>query len=233
MVAGGAILLVLASALGIRASRRSDTAQFTTEGVKSRLRSVRATPFWRRYRFSLFSKGRPRRIEGALSGDIDGRPAWVARYSHHHWAPPLFTARRNFVIAIVDVASEIPAVSVEPQTMWGDLTYGVGMSLYTTESDEFNLLFHVSTESEQAGSWLLNPKVIAWLVDKARGYGFELNNQGVLCYVESEIDTPEPRVIVSMARDFLDTLPDELISRYGFEQKDRSRQPASDGRAAR
>jgi len=164
------------------------------------------------FRGEPFDRGTSRDVQDLLSGTLAGRPALIAQFSWYY-APDLPQAQsvgssglKSGVCAavIVELPIAVPALSVR-RTAATDVVRGGDISF---ESGRFNDAFRVDGEQEKFAYDVVNPRMMAFLLDDPRPYSFRLDGPMLVVWSDGKVDAAtELGELAGYALEVLDLVP--------------------------
>ncbi len=159
-----------------------------------------------------FNRGTSHDVQDLLSGTLAGRPALIAQFSWYY-APDLPQASsvgssglKSGVCAavIVELPIAVPALSVR-RTAAADVVRGGDISF---ESERFNSAYRVESAEKKFAYDVVNPRLMAFLLDDPRPYSFRLDGPMLVVWRDGKVDAAnELGELAGFALEVLELIP--------------------------
>jgi hypothetical protein len=170
------------------------------------------------YPFHLFRLGDGRGCENVLSGTWQGLPVREADYWYFTESTDSKGHRsksyRHFSIAVVDLACNLPPVTVDRENLMTKLTGHLGFHDLEFESEAFNRMYHVGAVHREFAYQLLDARMIRWMESLGGQFGFEVSGPNLLVWSAPRRPT-ELIPLLGSARMFCDHIPRLVWNEYG------------------
>ena len=218
MFAGFAVLAGVLIAVGIwraRKRREAMTALARRLGLAFYPSDPWNLPVWYG-RLELFGRGRSRRAENVMSGEIDGRTvvAFDYRYTtgsgknkHTHY----------FQVVVWLLPIQAPGLRLRPENLLDRVASWVGWDDIDFESDEFSRRYHVACEDRRFAYDIFHARLIDYLLRCGSVPSMEMNGVFLALY-EPGLGGPE-RVerLLAIGRTVIDMIPGYVLRARGVE----------------
>jgi hypothetical protein len=128
--------------------------------------------------FPLFHEGRGTESGNLLSGTLQGTP--VAAFDFAYWTEwrdskgIVHRQYHRFLCAVTDVAAAGPALTIERRGLLSHLAGALALDGIQFESDDFDRAYRVSCDDRRFASALVDPAMIAWLLDAPSPVVFQM-----------------------------------------------------------
>ncbi len=173
--------------------------------------------------FAIFRGGRPRICRDVYRRTIGKRPAYLAMYSRRDGRPIAWLSRRVYVVLLVECEALFPGLAVHAPSASEDVLRDLGYHQCEFEADEFNSLYTVSSKDVEFASWLINPRMMSWLVDDGAGFGYEVAREYAVISYEVTVRGADIPTLEEAAKGFIHAIPDEVWQRYSATRPKRTK----------
>ena len=211
-----AILVVLLIYVGFLAKKRR-REEFFALSVKLGLRYDQGDPLNTvDLPFDLFQRGDRRGVENTLYGETGEMRVRLFDYyfvETHSDGKGTSSTTYPFSCALGEIDADCPHFVLEKEGFLSSLARGLGFRDIETESEEFNRAFKVSSDDRRFAFAMLDPRMMAWLMDEGGIAQYEVMGPLVLCYVK-RIKPPEYENLLEVLRRFRTHVPDVVASLY-------------------
>ena len=116
------------------------------------------------------------------------------------------------------VVSQLPAwwpdLVIVPETIVTRAADHLTMNEVNLESDAFNRAFSVRSQDQRFANALLDARMMAWLLDRAGPWGFEIAGGMLLCYRTPMLQPWEVRPLLETSAEFMDMVPGVVSSLF-------------------
>jgi hypothetical protein len=168
--------------------------------------------------FGLFRQGRGRGVENVVWGPWQALDVKVFDYWYYTESTDSKgnTSRRyhRFTCGCTPVPASWPHLSVARETILTRLGDFAGFRDIQFESDEFNRCFQVKSGDERFASYVIDPRMMEWLLEAGPGWTFEVHGGWLLVHTGKVRDSDFTNHLRAMGG-FLRTVPDVVRDVYG------------------
>lgn len=168
--------------------------------------------------FDLFSKGDGRGAENVAWGTYREMEVRVFDYWYYEERRDSEgkTSRTyyRFSCALAELTSALPGISIRPEGLWSRLKDQVGFRDIDFESEEFNRAFDVNATDKRFASYLVDPRMMHWLLATRDGWCYEIAGRHALCYCK-RVEPARMRLLLEAVRAFRDHIPAVVWKTYG------------------
>ena len=179
--------------------------------------SERDTSSVRELDFPLFHEGTGTESGNLVTGTLRGTP--VAAFDFAYWTEQRdakgFTHREyhRFLCAVTDIAASCAALSIEHRGLLGQVAGALGLDGVQFESDAFDRAYRVTCDDRRFASALVDPAMIAWLLDAPSPVMFQTAGTHLLAASEDRRPEAIPALLHAML-DFRAHIPAFVASEY-------------------
>jgi len=179
--------------------------------------SERDTSSVRQLDFPLFHEGNGTESGNLVSGTLRGTP--VAAFDFAYWTERRdakgFTHREyhRFLCAVTDIAASCAALSIEHRGLLGQVAGALGLDGVQFESDAFDRAYRVTCDDRRFASALVDPAMIAWLLDAPSPVLFQTVGTHLLAAAEDRRPEAIPGLLHALL-DFRAHVPAFVTSEY-------------------
>jgi hypothetical protein len=150
-------------------------------------------------------------ITRSIGGVLRGRNVWIVEYrvvlpkgqiSHH-------------VVSLTPTGFEEPWMRIQPHAY--ALAAGTPFATVHTESGEFDRAFHVACPDPRFATTVLAPELMAWLLDHAQSFEFELSDRWLRArrtQVTGALEPDELGVQLAAIVEFAERIPPVVADLY-------------------
>jgi len=168
--------------------------------------------------FRLLRSGDGQGIDHVAAGTIDGVPVKVFDFWFYEETTNSkgHTSRSysRFTCALVTVPVRCSPTTIERETIFTRIADAVGFRDLEFESEEFNRAFQVKSTDAKFASYLIDARMMEWLLATNGDSRFELSGDAILCSTR-RIRPEQIPWMVARARGFRDSMPRVLHDVYG------------------
>jgi hypothetical protein len=119
--------------------------------------------------FPLFHEGLGTESGNLVSGTLQGTPVAAFDFAYWtEWRDAKGIAHRQyhrFLCGVTDIAAACPALIIEHRGLVGRMAGALGLGGIQFESDDFDKAYRVTCNDRRFASALVDPAMIAWLLD--------------------------------------------------------------------
>ena len=119
----------------------------------------------------------------------------------------------RFTCVLTPVPATWPDLVIEPERTATRLPEALGLRDIAFESEVFNRAYHVRCADERFASAFVDAQMIAWLLDEASGYGFQIAEHRLLAFTE-RVQPWQIESVLGMTGGFLVQVPRAIASLY-------------------
>jgi hypothetical protein len=166
--------------------------------------SERDTSSVRGLGFPLFHQGSGTESGNLVSGTLQGTA--VAAFDFAYWTETRdakgITHRQyhRYLCAVTDLSASCGRLSIEHRGLLGQLAGALGLDGVQFESDAFDRAYRVTCDDRRFASALVDPAMIAWLLDAPRPVMFQTAGTHLLAAAEDR----RPEAIPALLHTLLD-----------------------------
>jgi hypothetical protein len=188
----------VAASLGLRFSERDES-------------SVRQLDF------PLFHEGLGTESGNLVSGTLQGSP--VAAFDFAYWTEwrdaKGITHRQyhRFLCAVTDIAAACPPLTIEHRGIIARMAGALGLDGIQFESDDFDKAYRVSCDDRRFASALVDPAMMAWLLDAPSPVTFQITGTHLLAAATDRRPEAVPGLFHALL-DFRAHIPAFVSSEY-------------------
>jgi hypothetical protein len=168
--------------------------------------------------FHLFSLGEGRGCENIMTGEWQGMPVKEADYWYYTQSTDskghTTKSYSYFSVVVADLTVEIPAISIQKESLFTKLADHLGFHDIDFESEDFNRKFQVKAKDKEFAFKLIDARMIEWLLGTGGAFGFEANGPWLLVYCKRR----KPMELVPLfgtAKQFSDHVPSLVLNEFG------------------
>ncbi len=154
-----------------------------------------------------------RGLEHVSWGTWNGLEVEVFEYWYAVGSDPQRNDYERFTCVLTPVPATWPDLTIEPERLVTRIPQAVAMPDIRFESEAFNRAFHVRSADPRFASALVDARMIAWLVDDAPGYGFQIAAHRLLAFTE-RVEPWQTESVLGMTGGFLTQVPGAVASLY-------------------
>ena len=165
--------------------------------------------------FELLSRGDGRGIENVLYGVWQGSPVHVFDYWYYEESSSGKSRSRTyyrFSCALTPIEARCPHLTIAEETFFTRLADALALDDLQFESEEFNRVFNVKGD-HGVGVALLDARMMRWLLERGRGYVFEVHGDQMLAACP-RLDPSALAGILVTLRDWSAQVPRVVLSLY-------------------
>ena len=168
--------------------------------------------------FVLFRSGDGQGTENVIWGrwnDLDLKvfDAWYYIRRHNTKGGSRREYHR-FTCALVDLPVSCPHLSVSRETVLSRLADGLGMRDIEFESEEFNRAFQVQSDDRRFASYMVDARMMEWLLTTHPYLRFEVHGPRLLCYVR-RVAPDQTGELLETSAGFVAAVPRVVHDVYG------------------
>ena len=179
--------------------------------------SERDTSSARELAFPLFHEGNGTESGNLVSGTVQGTPVAAFDFAYWtEWRDSKGVAHRRyhrFLCAVTDLAASCPALSIEHRGLIGRMAGALGLDGVQFESDAFDRAYRVTCDDRRFASALVDPAMIAWLLDAPSPVLFQTAGAHLLAASEDRRPEAIPGLLHALL-DFRTHIPALVWSEY-------------------
>lgn len=160
--------------------------------------------------FALFRRGDGRGCENVIHGTWQGMQVRVFDYWYYTESTDSegrsSKSYQRFCCAMASVAADCPHLEITRETVLSRIGDRLGMADIQFESDEFNRAFQIKSRDRRFAHYLVDARMMEWLLDAPRGYGYETVGPWLLVY-RGRIAPARIDGLLRHMRDFTERIP--------------------------
>lgn len=168
--------------------------------------------------FPIFGKGDGRGVENVAWGEYEGNEVRTFEYWYYDESTDSKgnTSRdySRFTCAVTTLPSSLPSASIAPESLWTRLADHVGFRDVEFESEEFNRAFQVKSPDRRFVTYLVDARMMGWLLAARPGWTFEIAGPWLLAYGDRMSPSRVP-VLLAAVDGFRDHVPDVVWEVFG------------------
>jgi hypothetical protein len=154
-----------------------------------------------------------RGLENVMFGSWQGHDIHAFEYWYARSSNPSLNDFERFSCVVMPLPGWWPDLLIAPETLASRALDHLTMGEVALESEAFNRSFTVRSADPRFANALLDARMLAWLLDRSEGWGFEVAGGEVLCY-RSRVQPWELRPVLDTASGFLDHVPNVMWSLF-------------------
>ncbi|MEX0985632.1 MAG: hypothetical protein WD096_11385 [Actinomycetota bacterium] len=154
-----------------------------------------------------------RGLEHVSWGTWNGMSVEVFEYWYTVGSDPGRTDYERFTCVLTPVPATWPDLVIEPERVATLLPQAVGLRDVAFESETFNRAYRVRCADPRFASAFIDARMMAWLLDEATGYGFQIADHRLLAFTE-RVQPWQTESVLGMTGGFLVQAPRAIASLY-------------------
>ena len=169
---------------------------------------------------------RPATVRGlgsVMFGTWRGREVKVFEYWYARSSDQALDDFEWFSCVVTPLPGWWPDLVIVPETILSRTVDNLTMSDVNLESEAFNRAFSVRSQDPRFAIALLDARMMAWLLDRAGPWGFEIAGGMLLCYRTPMFQPWEVRPLLEISAEFMDTVPGVVSSLFAPQAAGRAR----------
>lgn len=168
--------------------------------------------------FRLLGKGDGRGVEHVAWGTYGGREVKAFDYWYYDESNDSDGHRsrsyNHFTCVVSDLPSDLQRLTVRPEGILSRLADHVGFRDIELESEEFNRAFQVEAEDRRFATYLLDARMMRWLLYAEGSWRYEISANHLLL-VSGRVWPNKVPELIGAHKGFADHIPDVVWDVYG------------------